>query len=78
MSNLDLSSIPPGQLQDVLDRPALLPPEGVVPNFDNPPNKNTLELGVQFTCLGVATIFLLVRFYVRLVVMKKTHLGDCE
>lgn len=78
MSNLDFSSVPPGELQEVLDGPALPPPEGVEPNFDNPPNESTLALGALFTCLSLATIFLLIRFYVRLFIVKKTHLGDCE
>ena len=78
MSNLDFSSIPANQLEDVLNGPALQPPEGVEPNFVNPPNGSTKALGALFTCLVLGTIFLAIRFYVRIFVVKKTHLGDCE
>ncbi|RYP53962.1 hypothetical protein DL769_010422 [Monosporascus sp. CRB-8-3] len=76
MSNLDFSAIPPSRLQDVLDGPALPPPEGVVPDFDNPPNKSTMALGALFTCLILATVFLAIRMYARFFVVRSTHLGD--
>ncbi|RYP53278.1 hypothetical protein DL768_001718 [Monosporascus sp. mg162] len=76
MSNLDFSAIPPSRLQDVLDGPALPPPEGVVPNFDNPSNKSAMALGALFTCLILATVFLAIRMYARFFVVRSTHLGD--
>ncbi|RYO95043.1 hypothetical protein DL766_007550 [Monosporascus sp. MC13-8B] len=76
MSNLDFSAIPPSRLQDVLDGPALPPPEGVVPDFDNPPNRSAMALGALFTCLILATVFLAIRIYARFFVVKSTHLGD--
>ncbi|RYP64126.1 hypothetical protein DL771_008906 [Monosporascus sp. 5C6A] len=39
---MDLSSLPPDVLKDVLEGPALEPPPGVTPNFIDPPNRNGL------------------------------------
>lgn len=78
MSNLDFSSIPPSELENALNGPALPPPEGVVPNFDNPPNEGAMALGTLFASLILATALLLIRFYARLFVVKRTHLGDCK
>ena len=36
----DLSSLTPAELEQFLNGPALTPPDGVIPNFDNRDNKN--------------------------------------
>lgn len=50
---------------DIMDRPAMTPPPGVVPNFDDPPNHNTMALAVMSVCLAVSTIAIALRFYSR-------------
>jgi len=54
-----------------LDRPALAPPEGITPNFSNPPNRNDLAWGVLDTCCAVATISVLLRAYGRVYLLRK-------
>lgn len=68
----------PGQdFGNTLDGPALQPPSGIIPNFDNPPNRNiyahvALALGVS-----LASLFALLRAYARLFYLKKVHIADC-
>jgi hypothetical protein len=59
-----------------LDGPALAPPEGVTPNFDNPDNQNALARGVLATCAAIATICLLLRIYGRFYLLRKVSAED--
>lgn len=54
-----------------LDGPALLPPDGVESNFDNPDNQNALAWGVLSTCTAIATICFLLRGYGRVFLLRK-------
>ncbi|KAI1297101.1 hypothetical protein F5Y03DRAFT_370055 [Xylaria venustula] len=47
----------------LLARPALEPPDGVEPNFANPPNMNVLADGVVITALIVTSLAVLVRVH---------------
>lgn len=73
-----LSDLPPDQLAAALEQPALKPPDGVVPNFDHPPNQNGLTHGILAVCLSISTIFLLIRLYIRFIYLKKSYVEDCE
>ncbi|RYP06664.1 hypothetical protein DL765_009398 [Monosporascus sp. GIB2] len=44
MSLDQISFLPPEQQQEILNGPALLPPNGTRPNFDNSPNNNGLGI----------------------------------
>lgn len=57
--------------------PALAPPPGVVPNFDNPPNNNPLAIGVLSACAAVATICLFLRAYARVLLLRKVQIEEC-
>ncbi|KAI0378117.1 hypothetical protein F5Y04DRAFT_262452 [Hypomontagnella monticulosa] len=76
MSRLDYSHIPPDQLEEFLEGPALPPPEGVTPNFKNPENQNGPALFLCIFAIVVSTIVLMGRFYVRLFYAKKLHFID--
>lgn len=65
-------------LAKLLNAPALAPPEGVTPNFDNPPNANGLAWFVTTFCMVVATLCLLLRIYVRLFLEKKFRAEECK
>lgn len=54
-----------------LDGPALAPPAGVIPDFDNPPNRNKLALGVLIASAVFATICVLIRAYGRIVLLRR-------
>ncbi|KAI1772243.1 hypothetical protein F4818DRAFT_180229 [Hypoxylon cercidicola] len=72
----DLSSLTPEQLEALLNGPALAPPDGIVPNFDNPPNKNYISAAVVPLCLTVTTIAVLLRVYARIFCVKKVGIPD--
>ncbi|KAI1812262.1 hypothetical protein GGS20DRAFT_591918 [Poronia punctata] len=76
MSELDFSHISPDQLQAALDQPALIPPEGVIPNFEHPHAENTVALFTLIICLSLAMIASLIRFYVRFIKLRKVRIGD--
>ncbi|KIA75374.1 hypothetical protein HK57_00157 [Aspergillus ustus] len=59
-----------------LDGPALAPPEGVVPQLDNPPNNNKLAIAVLSVCSVFATICCLMRGYARLVLLRKFQIEE--
>ncbi|KAJ5547758.1 hypothetical protein N7513_004992 [Penicillium frequentans] len=66
----------PEALAELLAAPALAAPEGVTPNFDNPPNKNGLAWIVTTLCMVVATICLFLRLFVRLWLEKKLRVEE--
>lgn len=63
---------------DIMDMPwpAITPPPGVVPNFDDPPNSNTMALVVMSICLAVSTIAIVLRFYSRWAVVQMVQWQD--
>jgi uncharacterized membrane protein (DUF485 family) len=58
-------------LAELLAAPALPPPAGITPEFENPPNQNHLAWFVTTICMVVATLCLLLRAYVKLWLDKK-------
>ncbi|KAJ5218878.1 uncharacterized protein N7498_000977 [Penicillium cinerascens] len=66
----------PEALAELLAAPALQAPEGVTPNFDNPPNKNGLAWFVTTLCMVVATMCLFLRITVRLWLEKKLRVEE--
>lgn len=63
---------------DSLDMPALQPPDGVTPNFDNPPNYNTSGYALCSFFLAVGSIAIILRTYARVFCAKKVRLEDCR
>ncbi|KAL1953357.1 hypothetical protein VTO42DRAFT_2978 [Malbranchea cinnamomea] len=63
-------------LAELLDSPAMEPPEGVTPNFDNPPNRNTLAIVIITVTLGITTVCFLLRAYYRLYLLRKVQIQD--
>ncbi|KAI2641464.1 hypothetical protein GGS26DRAFT_4788 [Hypomontagnella submonticulosa] len=56
-----------------LNAPALPPPDGITPNFDNPPNANDLAWGVLMACAAISTICVILRFYGRVFLLRKVQ-----
>lgn len=55
---------------DPYNTPAMRPPPGVIPNFDNPVTRNSeMYTGVEVT-IAFTTIFILLRFYCKLTVSR--------
>lgn len=78
MSDLDFSKLSPDELEKALEGPALQPPDGILPNFSNPPNLNNIESAGLLVCLVISGVFLLIRIYVKFFKLKQTHIADCK
>ncbi|KAF5862058.1 hypothetical protein ETB97_012205 [Aspergillus alliaceus] len=68
--------MPPEELEALLAAPALAPPPGVTPNFDNPHNGNGYAWGITTVCMIVATLCLFLRWYVRIWLDRKVRIED--
>lgn len=72
----DLHLLPPDQQEEILNRAALDPPEGVDSIFENPPNENDLLLAVVSIGLVIASAAFLLRAYARAGVMRQVSVED--
>ncbi|KAL7625211.1 hypothetical protein AAE478_004426 [Parahypoxylon ruwenzoriense] len=70
------NALSPEEQQALLDGPAIPPPEGIIPNFDNPPNWNSLAHGAFATCIAATSIFLVLAIYVKVTHFKKVRVED--
>ncbi|KAI0412036.1 hypothetical protein F5X98DRAFT_30740 [Xylaria grammica] len=68
--------LPKEQQEALLAGPALAPPEGVVANFDNPPNNNRIAHATFVICLFFATFSFFVRMYARILGLRSVKLED--
>ncbi|KAI0548248.1 hypothetical protein F4679DRAFT_551780 [Xylaria curta] len=69
--------LPPGEQSAILNGPALPPPQAsIVPDFENPPNMNTLVQAVTTVALAIVTFAIFIRAYVKIFIVKKLHLQD--
>ncbi|KAI1074443.1 hypothetical protein F5B20DRAFT_563736 [Whalleya microplaca] len=72
----DLSSLSPNELEAALNGPALQPPPGITPDFDNPPNRNAAALAAIIVCLTLPTISAILYTYGRVFYVKIFHVSD--
>ncbi|KAJ8132373.1 hypothetical protein O1611_g1251 [Lasiodiplodia mahajangana] len=68
--------LPKEQQDALLAGPALAAPDGVIPNFDNPPNENAIAQATFVICLFFATFSFLVRMYARLAGLRSVNVED--
>ncbi|RYP16392.1 hypothetical protein DL765_005172 [Monosporascus sp. GIB2] len=71
-----LAALPPGERERYLNGPAHPAPNGTVPNFDRPDNRDSLAISVLTVGLVLASIFILLRAYARIFCVKKVFLED--
>ncbi|RDW70456.1 uncharacterized protein DSM5745_07967 [Aspergillus mulundensis] len=69
-------SLSPDALATLLAQPALAPPDGVTPNFDNPSNGNHLAYVVTTFCTVVSTLCLLLRLFAKGWLEKKIRVEE--
>ncbi|KAL3496536.1 hypothetical protein BJX62DRAFT_193462 [Aspergillus germanicus] len=69
-------SMSPEALAELLAQPALPAPSGVTPEFDNPPNDNTLAWVVTTVCTVVTTICLFLRLFTRVWLEKNVRVEE--
>lgn len=65
-------------LAELLAAPALAAPEGVTPDFENPPNSNGLAWFVTSICMVVATACVCLRLFARVWIDKKIRVEEGE
>jgi hypothetical protein len=71
-----LSYVSPENLEAFASYPAIPPPPGVIPNFVDPENQNLPLFAVASLLLGIMTLFMLNRVYVKTFIVKKYSLDD--
>ncbi|KAI1441285.1 hypothetical protein F5Y02DRAFT_422169 [Annulohypoxylon stygium] len=64
------------EIQFIRSQPALSPPDGVIPNFVDPPNNNKLAIAVISICISLVTILFLIRIITRIFYVRKTRIED--
>lgn len=60
----------------LLNGPALPPPDGIIPNFDDPPRNNGLGYGLLSMFFAIGTAAFALRLYAKLFCVKKLRLED--
>ena len=65
-------------LQSLLNGPAGMPPPGVVPNFDNPPNLAVYLYVTVGLTLGFATFAVIIRIYTKCFLLRSMGYEDCK
>lgn len=78
MESAEFWALPPAEREKLLQGPALAPPPGVEPNFDNPPNGNAVVVAVCGACLVIGTFFVSVRASGMGLAWRKIFISDCE
>lgn len=73
-----MEDLTPTKYDAILNLPGLAPPKGVFPEFDNPPNQNSLAIAVVALCTSIGTILVSIRLYTRLFCGLRPKLEDCE
>ena len=68
----------PAQLKQLLDEPAILPPTGVTPSLDSPPNIDTVCYLTFFLCVGFASLAVALRIYTKHFIIHSITYDDCE
>ena len=72
MSSL-FGQIPPDELQQL---PALAPPPGEVPNFDDPENRGPILVAVSSLLFALMLLLYLNRIYTKLFIIGSVSLDD--
>lgn len=63
-------------LEALFNGPAGAPPDGVTPNFDNPPNMTVGSYITTGICLGIVTLMVAVRIYAKVFCLKEVRIPD--
>lgn len=75
---MSLSRPLPAEEGSALNGPALDPPEGIISNFENPPNSSTLSMTVVTMCLSISTLAGLIRTYAKLFKTRAAKVEDSK
>ena len=64
-------------LRGLLERPAMSPPAGIVPNFHDPPNLDSLVALTLTLCIGIGTLAVALRMYTKVFILRVLAWEDC-
>ena len=73
----DLSDLTPQELQYLAKMPAGAPPQGMTPNFHDPPTNYGPLYTVSSLLLALSIFFASSRVYQKLRVIRKPSIDDC-
>ena len=73
-SNVQGGSLPTG----LSDYPGMLPPPGVIPNFDNPYSRGGTYTAVATTIMVAMFIFVACKLYTKSFIARKLGWDDCK
>lgn len=65
-------------LRTLLERPAMSPPAGVMPNLHNPVNLDVYVVVTITLCVAFATVAVLLRMYTKIFILRVLAWEDCE
>ncbi|KAI1386461.1 uncharacterized protein F4822DRAFT_444849 [Hypoxylon trugodes] len=71
-----IADLPQEEQQRILDSPALLPPTGVDPSFENPPNNNGLAIAIITVTLALVVPAVMIRVWSRTILLRKVKVED--
>lgn len=74
----DYSALTPQEIEALMDGPGMVPPAGVIPDFELGTKRNDRILALYVVCLMLVGIIGLLRVYSRIIVSKKIQLEDCK
>lgn len=57
---------------------AVAPPSGITPDFENPTSRAGRLLAANVACLVIATIFVVLRLYTNIFLVRVIGWDDCE
>ena len=65
-------------LRKLLEGPAMSPPAGVVPNFDDPANLDVYATLTVTLCVAFSTVAVVLRMYTKVFILRVLAWEDCE
>ncbi|KAI2779219.1 hypothetical protein F4815DRAFT_500560 [Daldinia loculata] len=71
-----MNDLSPEKLEALLNGPALAPPAGVIPQFDNPPSHRTASIAIPTACLIVSTTLVAMRLYTSIRIIRQVDIAD--
>lgn len=72
------STLSPDIIDQIRKGPAAAPPPGIIPDFDNPPNSNSIAISAIIASLVIAALVCLLRLYSRVFCTKNVKIEDCS
>lgn len=75
---MDLATLANVDLAFLANYSALLPPDGVMPNFVDPYTRGPVIIIVGSILVVLMILFVVVRIYVKMCINRKMHWDDCQ